>query len=279
MKNFIEFRNIDFCYDNNIKIFDNFNLTIAKGKKIGIVGHSGAGKSTLINLLLKNFAISNYQYWDRAANINNYKNDIGGDILINSQSIYDVTSNSIRKAIALIPQDTMLFHRSIGDNIAYGKIAEIADDNNNLDNINLEEVIEAAKKAQIHNFIASLPNGYDSLVGERGVKLSGGQRQRIAIARAILKDSPILILDEATSSLDSQTENEISKALSVILLNKNTTVIAIAHRLSTLKNLDKIIVLDNGKIAETGNHHQLLQIENGIYSQLWNAQINGFITE
>jgi ATP-binding cassette subfamily B protein len=280
MKNFIEFRNIDFCYDNNIKIFDNFSLTITRGEKIGIVGHSGAGKSTLINLLLKNFAISNYQYWDREVNINNYNNDVGGDIFVNSQSIYDVTSSSIRKAIALIPQDTMLFHRSIGDNIAYGKIAEIADDDdNNLDNINLEEVIEAAKKAQIHNFIASLPNGYDSLVGERGVKLSGGQRQRIAIARAILKDSPILILDEATSSLDSQTENEISQALSAILLNKNTTVIAIAHRLSTLRNLDRIIVLDNGKIAETGNHHQLLQIENGIYSQLWNAQINGFITE
>ncbi len=278
MKNFIEFRNIDFCYDNNIKIFDNFSLTIARGEKIGIVGHSGAGKSTLINLLLKNFAISNYQYWDREANINNYNNDVGGDIFVNSQSIYDVTSSSIRQAIALIPQDTMLFHRSIGDNIAYGKIAEIAD-NNDFDNINLEEVMEAAKRAQIHNFIASLPDGYNSLVGERGVKLSGGQRQRIAIARAILKDSPILILDEATSSLDSQTENEISQALSTILLNKNTTVIAIAHRLSTLRNLDRIIVLDNGKIAETGNHHQLLQIENGIYSQLWNAQINGFITE
>ncbi len=271
MKNFIEFKNIDFAFDGTNPIFSAFNLQIAKGEKLGIVGHSGAGKSTLINLLLKNFAISNYQYWQRNADIGVQENDEGGDILINHQSIYDISSDSLRKAIALIPQDTMLFHRSIGENIGYGKIGE------DFDIANQEKIIEASKKAQIHNFITTLPDGYNSLVGERGVKLSGGQRQRIVIARAILKNAPILVLDEATSSLDSQTENDISQALANILLDSNITVIAIAHRLSTLRNLQRIIVLDGGKIAESGTHNQLLQIENGIYNQLWNAQINGFI--
>lgn len=249
----INFRNLSFGYKDGKKIFDHLNLHIKAGEKVGLVGYSGAGKSTLVSLLLKNFQTN------------------GGDILIDNQSIYDCSSDSLRSQIALIPQDTMLFHRSIGENIGYAK-----------ENANQSEIENAAKKAYIHEFITSLPEGYDTLVGERGIKLSGGQRQRIAIARAILKDAPILILDEATSSLDSHTENHVQESLNLLIDDKSKitkkTVIAVAHRLSTLKHMDRIIVLDKRKIIEDGTHEELLKI-GGYYQSMWNMQAGGFLPE
>lgn len=239
----INFKNLSFEYEDNEQIFNNLNLHIKAGEKIGLVGHSGAGKSTLISLLLKNFKITK------------------GDISIDDQSIYDISSDSLRSQIALIPQDTMLFHRSIGDNIGYAK-----------ENATQKEIEDAAKKSHIHEFIIKLKDGYDTLVGERGIKLSGGQRQRIAIARAILKDVPILILDEATSSLDSHTEKLIQESLNLLIEDKSKTVIAIAHRLSTLKHMDRIIVLDKGKIAEEGTHDELLKNKKSLYKKLWELQ-------
>jgi ATP-binding cassette subfamily B protein len=240
----ILFSNISFGYDDDSNVFKDLTINIKAGEKIGLVGHSGIGKSTLTSLLLKNFNITK------------------GDILIDDQSIYDVSSDSLRSQIALIPQDTLLFHRTIGENIGYAK-----------NNATQEEIIEASKKAHIHEFIVTLKDGYKTLVGERGIKLSGGQRQRIAIARAILKDSPILILDEATSSLDSKTEKIIQESLNLLIEDKSKTVIAIAHRLSTLKHMDRIIVLDKGRIAEEGTHDKLLKKKNGIYWDLWERQI------
>lgn len=238
----ISFNNVSFKY-NNENIFADLNIDIKAGQKIGLVGHSGAGKSTLMSLLLKNFKID------------------AGDILIDQQSIYDVKSDSLRRQISLIPQDMMLFHRSIKENIAYASAKA-----------SKKEIIAAAKQAHIHDFIANLENGYETLVGERGIKLSGGQRQRIAIARAILKDSPILILDEATSSLDSKTEKLIQDSLDSLILDKSKTVIAIAHRLSTLKNMDRIIVIDKGRVIEEGKHDELLKKPNSYYKKLWDLQ-------
>ena len=235
-------------------------------EQVGIVGHSGAGKSTLINLLLKNFAITNYKYWDRPATALDIANGNGGDILINKQSIYDVSSDSLRRQISLIPQDIMLFHRSIFENIAYAK-----------QEATLDEVIHAAIAANIHEFIITLPDGYHTMVGERGVKLSGGQRQRIAIARAILKNAPILVLDEATSAIDSEAEQEIQKSINAILDIHNATVIAIAHRLSTIKHMDRIIVIDDGKIVEDGSFTELVARENGQFKVMWDNQVNGML--
>ncbi len=265
MKNFIHFKNVEFAYENTHKVFDGLDLQIAKGQKVGIVGHSGAGKSTLINLLLKNFAIRNYTHWDKPSGEIRENNE-GGDILINNQSIYDVSSDSLRSQISLIPQDIMLFHRTIGENIGYAKedAAHI-------------EIEAAAKAANIHEFIESLPEQYNTFVGERGVKLSGGQRQRIAIARAILKNAAILILDEATSSLDSQTENEIQKSINTMLKANHATVIAIAHRLSTIKHLDRIVVIENGKIVEDGSFQDLLAKDGGKFKQMWDSQVNGMV--
>ena len=246
----IVFKNISFGYEKEgLHTLKNLNLHIKAGEKIGLVGYSGAGKSTLVSLLLKNFKIGS------------------GDILIDGQSIYDVTSDSLRSQIALIPQDTMLFHRSIGENIGYAK-----------ENATGAEIENAAKKSHIHEFITTLPNGYETLVGERGIKLSGGQRQRIAIARAILKDAPILILDEATSSLDSHTENQIQESLNLLIDDQSKTVIAVAHRLSTLKHMDRIIVLDKGKIIEAGTHEELLKTQ-GYYQSMWSMQAGGFLPE
>ncbi len=265
-ENFIHFKNCNFTYPQTSKpVLQNFSLSIAKGQKVGVVGSSGAGKSTLINLLLKNFAIDNYLYWQRSAIKKASNDDAGGDIIINSQSIYDVSSDSLRQAISLIPQDIMLFHRSIGENIGYAK-----------ENCTQDEIENSAKLANIHDFIINLPAGYATLVGERGIKLSGGQRQRIAIARGILKNAPILVLDEATSSLDSQTENQIQQAILTMLNNNSTTVIAIAHRLSTIKNLDRIIVLMAGKVIEDGNFAELIA-QNGYFKNLWDHQINGML--
>jgi ATP-binding cassette subfamily B protein len=243
----IKFDNTRFSYpekpDHNV--FENLNLEIPAGQKIGLVGTSGAGKSTLMNLILRFFDLSD------------------GQILIDGQNIAEVTQQSLRNHIAVIPQDTSLFHRSLMDNIRYGRL-EASD----------AEVFEAAKKAHAHGFISDLPDSYATLVGERGVKLSGGQRQRIAIARAILKDAPILILDEATSALDSESEKAIQDSLKTLMEGK--TVIAIAHRLSTIAHLDRIIVMDNGKIVEDGTHEELLAKDRH-YAMLWSMQSGGFL--
>jgi ABC-type multidrug transport system fused ATPase/permease subunit len=243
----IIFENVSFGYSNNNILFKNQSITIPAGQKLGLVGFSGAGKSSFINLILRFFDIQL------------------GKITINNQDITQVTQDSLRKAISVIPQDVILFHRSVMENIRYGHI-DASD----------EEVIAASKEAHCHDFIMRLSEGYNTLVGERGIKLSGGQRQRIAIARAILKNAPILILDEATSSLDSITEKYIQSAL-LKLMNKRT-VIVIAHRLSTLSLMDRIVVLDNGSIVEDGTHDELLN-RNGHYSIMWSMQIEGFLPQ
>ncbi|BFD46606.1 MAG: ABC transporter ATP-binding protein [Rickettsia endosymbiont of Sergentomyia squamirostris] len=244
----IVFQNLSFGYNNTNCVFKNLNLNIKGGQKIGIVGHSGSGKSTLISLLLKNFQITT------------------GDIIIDNQSIYNASCESIRSQISLIPQDIMLFHRSIGENIGYAK-----------ENATQAEIENAARAANLHKFIETLAEKYNTLVGERGIKLSGGQRQRIAIARAILKNAPILILDEATSSLDSQTELEIQKSINTLFEKNNATVIAIAHRLSTIRHLDRIVVIESGQVVEDGNFVELLAMPNGRFKELWEHQVNGMV--
>lgn len=239
----IEFKNVHFSYGKNELVFNDLNLIIKPGEKIGLVGQSGAGKSSLINLLLR------------------YFHHQTGQILIDSQDISEVTQDSLRANISVIPQDTMLFHRTLMENIRYGN-----------PNATDEQVIEASKRAHVHDFIIRLPGMYQSYVGERGIKLSGGQRQRIAIARAILKNSPILILDEATSALDSQTEKLIQESLNFLIEDTKKTVLAVAHRLSTLKHMDRILVLDNGKIVEEGTHDQLVTIRGSLYKKLWKLQ-------
>lgn len=231
---------IDYHYEGKELLFSKFNLKIKSGEKIGLVGHSGSGKSTLIKLIGR--------YYDLDA----------GKITIGGEDIKYVRQESLREHIAIIPQDTTLFNRSILENIRYGNIS--ATD---------EEVFEAAKKAYADEFIKKLPNGYNSKVGERGVMLSGGERQRIAIARAILKNAPILILDEATSALDSQSEQYIQKSLKKLM--KGKTVIAIAHRLSTLREMDRLIVLDKGKIIEEGTHDDLIS-QGGAYADFYKIQ-------
>lgn len=244
----IRFEDVNFKYKENLpEIFKNFNLTINPKEKIGLVGYTGSGKSTFINLLLR--------FYDTTS----------GKILIDNYNIKtDFTQLSLRKNISYIPQEPILFHRTIKENIVYGNISASED-----------ELIEATKKAYCYDFIMELENGFDTLVGERGVKLSGGQKQRIAIARAILKNSPILILDEATSALDSITENYIQKALNNLMENK--TVIVIAHRLSTLNNMDRIIVLDKGTISEDGTKNELLTNSSNIFSEMWKMQKDGVI--
>ncbi len=243
----IEFDKVKFTHQSGagVKIFKNLNLEIKGGQKVGIVGKSGAGKTSLVNNLL------------RFADVD------GGEIRIDGQNIAHVTQESLHKSIAFVPQDSMLFHRSIKDNISYGKPKATE-----------AEIIKTAKLANAWEFIKDLPDGLDTLVGERGVKLSGGQRQRVAIARAILKNSPILILDEATSALDSQSEKLIQSSFDNLM--KDRTSIVIAHRLSTIAKLDRIIVLDKGKIVEDGTHKQLLE-KDGIYANLWHHQSDGFI--
>jgi len=246
----IIFENVGFNYYKNLApLFSNKSLTIKSGQKVGLVGHSGSGKTTFVNLILRFFDIDS------------------GRILIDGQDISKVTQESLRAKIGMIPQDPSLFHRSLLENISYG----------NENTLHLfDPVIEAAKKAHAHEFIENLPEGYDSLVGERGVKLSGGQRQRIAIARAFLKNAPILILDEATSQLDSITENLIQESLENLMKDKTTVVVA--HRLSTLKRMDRILVFNAGKIIEDGSHQDLLDL-NGTYKKLWDSQVGGFIIE
>ncbi len=244
----IEFSHIGFSHDKQKeKLFSDFDLDIKPGESVGLVGVSGSGKSTLTKLLLRFDDVQN------------------GAIYIDGQDIRDVTQSSLRKNIAYVPQESSLFHRSIFENIAYGK-TDATD----------EEVYEAARLANADEFIADLPEGYDTMVGERGVKLSGGQRQRIAIARAILKDAPILVLDEATSALDSESEALIQEALSNLM--EGRTSIVVAHRLSTVAGLDRIVVLKDGEIVEQGTHHELLK-KGGEYQKLWSRQSGAFLDE
>ena len=229
-------------------LFHDFSLKIKPGEKIGLVGASGSGKTTLTKLLL------------RFADIDS------GKITIDGQDISEVTQASLRAKIAYVPQEPLLFHRSVRENIAYGR-PDATD----------AEIEEAAKKAGAYDFIIGLKDGFDTMVGERGIKLSGGQRQRGAIARAILKDAPILVLDEATSALDSESEALIQKSLETLM--ENRTSIVIAHRLSTIAKLDRIIVLKDGKIVEDGSHDELINKKRGVYAKLWARQSGGFIEE
>jgi ATP-binding cassette subfamily B protein len=249
IKGDIKYENVTFSYGDGGNIFENLNLHIKRGQRVGIVGTSGAGKTTLIKCLLRYFNIKS------------------GRILIDDFDIADVTEESLRANISVIPQDITMFHRSILENLQLAKY-----------DATLEEIKLACKKARIDADIEKMSHGYNSIVGERGVKLSGGQRQRIAIARAILKNAPILILDEATSALDTPTENLIQQSLNEILDTTNSTTIVIAHRLSTLLHMNRILVFDGGKIIEDGTHEELL-IKNGLYKKLWDAQAGGFLAE
>jgi ATP-binding cassette subfamily B protein len=242
----IKFNGVSFFYYTNKKIFDRFDLKIKPKEHVAIIGPSGSGKTTIVSLLLRLHNVSE------------------GEILIDSQNIAKVTQQSVWQAISLVPQDPILFHRTLKENIRYGK-PEASD----------EEVMGAARAAHCHEFISKFPEGYDTFVGERGVKLSGGERQRVAIARAILRNSPILVLDEATSSLDSESELLIQDALDKLMAGK--TVIVIAHRLSTIRKMDRIVVIDDGKIIEEGNHQELLEKGSGLYKRLWRLQAGGFI--
>ena len=246
----IQFKGVNFAYNKDEVVFDNLNLTIAGGEKVGIVGRSGAGKSSLVNLLLRFFDIQ------------------GGNLTIDQQELRNVSQDSLRANIAMVTQDTSLLHRSVRENIMFGR-----------PDASEAQMIEAAKRAQAHEFILGLRDntgrrGYDAHVGERGVTLSGGQRQRVAIARVLLKDAPILVLDEATSALDSEVEATIQQSLNQLMEGK--TVIAIAHRLSTIAAMDKLIVFDKGVIVEQGTHQQLLAA-NGLYANLWSHQSGGFL--
>lgn len=246
----IELRSIVFNYGspaNNQRLFNGLSMMLLSGEKIGLVGPSGGGKTTITKLLLRFVDID------------------GGQLLIDGQDIREVTQASLRESIAYVPQEPLLFHRSIFENIAYGKPGATS-----------AEVRDAASKASALSFIDALPHGFDTIVGERGVKLSGGQRQRVAIARAILKDAPILVLDEATSALDSESEVAIQAALQELM--KDRTTLVIAHRLSTIQRLDRIIVLDEGTIVEDGSHTKLLS-NKGLYARLWAHQSGGFIED
>jgi len=236
----IRFNHVDFQYDANRKILHDIDFTVEAGKKLAIVGPSGSGKSTLVRLL--------FRFYDLQA----------GTISIDDVSIHDVQQHSLRQEIGVVPQDTVLFHNSIYHNILYGN-----------PHADKAAVIEAAKQAHLHEFIQKLPDGYDTLVGERGLKLSGGEKQRVAIARTLLKNPNILIFDEATSALDSHSEKAINKELQTI--SKNKTTLVIAHRLSTIVDADTILVLDQGRIIERGTHKQLLG-QNGHYAAMWALQ-------
>lgn len=245
----IAFKNVSFTHDNGAgeQVFQDFSLTIPSGQRVGIVGHSGSGKTTLTRILLR------------------FDDIDAGSIEIDDHDISQVTQKSLHEEIAYVSQEPLLFHRPLIENVAYGRARATE-----------TQIIEAAKKANAWEFIKNLPDGLQTLVGERGVKLSGGQRQRIAIARAILKDAPILVLDEATSALDSESEKLIQASLDTLM--KGRTSIVIAHRLSTIAKLDRIIVLESGTIVEDGTHTELLT-KNGTYARLWSHQSGGFIEE
>jgi ATP-binding cassette subfamily B protein len=246
-KGLIKFEQVDFSYgEGQDLVIEDLNLKIKAGEKVAFIGPSGGGKSTILKLILRLFDLS------------------GGKILIDNQDISKVTQDSLRSHIALVPQDPILFHRSLAENIAYGH-----------KEASLEEITAAAKLAKCHDFIMDMPKQYDTLVGERGVKLSGGQRQRVAIARAILANASVLVLDEATSSLDSESETLIQEALDNLM--KNKTTIIVAHRLSTIMKADRILVLKKGKIVEEGSHGDLLNENNSLYKKLWDLQVGGYL--
>jgi ABC-type multidrug transport system fused ATPase/permease subunit len=237
----IDFNHVGFKYNKKGAVIDDFDLKIRGGEKIGLVGRSGEGKTTIVHLLLRLFDVSD------------------GAIVIDGTDIRACAQESLRKNMSFVPQDNKLFNRTIFENIKYGNW-----------NATRARVIDAAKRANIHDFIMSTPKKYDTIVGNNGIKLSGGQRQRIAIARAILRDAPILIFDEATSALDS--ENEIAIQNSLEKLMDGRTTIVIAHRLSTLRKMDRIVVMENGRVAEIGNHEQLMKKRNGIYAKMHHRQ-------
>jgi ATP-binding cassette, subfamily B, bacterial len=239
----IEFDNVDFRYAEGANVFSRLSLSIPAGQRVGLVGLSGSGKSTFVSLLLRLY------------------DPQGGTIRIDGHDLHSMTQDSLHRQVGLIPQDPTLFHRSLRENIRYGRMG--ASD---------ADVEQAARRAHAHEFIQELPEGYDALVGERGVKLSGGQRQRIAIARVMLKDAPLLVLDEATASLDSLTEQAIQSALDEAMQGK--TVVVIAHRLSTIAHLDRILVFSRGQVVEDGDHASLLR-KGGAYAALWSAQAAG----
>jgi len=236
----LAFENVNFAYKNRLPVLQNLSLHIPAGQTIGIVGATGSGKSTLVKLLLRLYEVNS------------------GTITLDGIPLQEIHLKSLRQAIGLVSQDVFLFHGTVADNIAYGSFDS-----------KVEEIVAAATIAEAHEFIMQLPDGYNTIVGERGQKLSGGQRQRLAIARAILKNPPILILDEATSAVDNETEAAIARSLEKI--TKNRTTIAIAHRLSTIRNADCIYVMENGQLVEQGKHEELLQIQ-GIYAKLWGVQ-------
>ena len=244
----INFQDLTFAYNKTRKVLDNISIEIKPGEKVALAGPSGAGKTTFVRLILRLYSPT------------------AGKILIDGQDISQVTQESLRQNISMVPQDPVLFHRTLAENIAYGKR-----------DATKKEIEEAAKLAHCDDFIKSLPYGLDTYVGERGIKLSGGERQRVAIARAILKAAPILILDEATSSLDSRSEMLIQDALNTLMEGK--TVIVIAHRLSTVQKMDRIIVVDQGKIIEEGSHKKLLENKNSLYRKLWELQAGGFLAD
>jgi ATP-binding cassette subfamily B protein len=249
LKGAIQFKNVSFQYSDNSgrHLFRNLNLDIKAGEKVALVGHSGGGKTTVTMLLLRFMDIS------------------GGEILIDGQNIAHIKQRELRSQIAYVPQDPTLFHRTLADNVRYGQ--QDASD---------EDVRKVAKMAHADGFIKELAQGYETLVGERGIKLSGGQRQRVVIARAMLKNAPILVLDEATSALDSESEKLIQDALWKLM--ESHTSIVIAHRLSTVQHMDRIVVLDDGKVIEDGSHQELLS-QNGVYAKLWGHQSGGFLED
>lgn len=242
----IVFDKVSFAFNETRDVIKDLSLTIVGGDKVALIGLSGAGKSTIVRLIMRLYDVAS------------------GSITIDGTNIAHVKQQSLRRMISFVPQEPVLFHRSLMENIRYGRL-DATD----------EEVVEAAKRAYCHDFIVQLPQGYDTLVGERGIKLSGGERQRIAIARAFLKNAPILIFDEATSSLDSESEQHIQKALQVLMQNKTTIVIA--HRLSTIREMNRIVVLENGTIVEDGNHAVLSTKKDGVYNKLWELQSGGFV--
>ena len=246
-KGAIQFRDVHFGYSPDKPIFKHFNLNIRAGQRVGIVGLSGSGKSTLLNLLLRSYDPQK------------------GRVEVDGVDIQGMTQQSLHSHIGLIPQEPGLFHRSLRENIGYGDV-----------HASEAQIVLAAKRAHAHDFILHMQDGYDALIGERGVKLSGGQRQRIAIARALLKNAPILVLDEATASLDSETESLIQNSLDDIMADK--TVLVVAHRLSTIAHLDRIVVLDKGLIVEDGSHQQLIELK-GLYYRLWQHQSDGLLSE
>ena len=238
--NDIVYKNVSFEYEQSKSILKNINIDIKKGQTVAFVGSSGSGKSTIANLLLRFYDVNS------------------GEILVDGTNIKNLTLESLRDKIGVVSQDVFLFNDTVKYNIAYGKL-DAGD----------EEIEKAAKAANAHKFISAMPDGYNTLIGERGMKLSGGEKQRIAIARAMLKNPPILVLDEATSALDSESEKLVQEAIETLM--KNRTVILIAHRLSTVKNADQIIVIDKGTVVERGKHQELLD-KNGVYAKLYNLK-------